>query len=99
ALSWRAFVDTAMVADGWMRFKLSAMKPIWGSLSDIRSGSKRRGHYPYPAVTSICCSAAEACAWTWNACGRRWRRPSRDGTATYAPGALQSKEYAAIATM
>ena len=28
ALSSRAFVATAMVAEGWMRFKLSAMKPI-----------------------------------------------------------------------
>jgi len=28
ALSWRAFMDTAMVADGWIRFRLSAKKPM-----------------------------------------------------------------------
>jgi hypothetical protein len=27
-LSWRAFVETAIVAEGWMRFRLSAMKPM-----------------------------------------------------------------------
>ena len=37
ALSWRAFIDAAMVAEGWMRFKLSAMKPIGQNLSEYRS--------------------------------------------------------------
>ena len=37
ALSCRAFIDAAMVAEGWMRFKLSAMKPIGQNLSEDRS--------------------------------------------------------------
>jgi len=41
ALSSRAFIDTAMVADGWMRFRLSAMKPMGSIFLDGAGGASR----------------------------------------------------------
>ncbi len=44
ALSWRALVETAMVAEGWIRFKLSAMKPMAAGLPLSRSARTPRAN-------------------------------------------------------